>query len=87
MGERPFGKQRGWLVMITKILAVQHRLNPLHVYCRFVERGYNKRLSLFACKAYERLVFAWISPLIKALIYLCCLKSRSITVQDLLRKR
>jgi hypothetical protein len=57
------------------------------VYCRFVERGYNKKLSVFICKAYERPIFAWINPFIKTLIYLYCLKSRASTIQDLLKKR
>ena len=73
--------------MIMKILAVQHHLNPLHLYCRFVDRGYNKKLSAFICKAYEKLVFAWMSPFIKTLIYLYCLKSRPFRIRDFLRKR
>jgi hypothetical protein len=73
--------------VITKMLAVQHHLNPLHLYCRFVDRGYNKTLSAFICKAYELLVFSWMSRFIKTLIYFYCLKSRSFRIQDFLRKR
>lgn len=73
--------------MIMKMLAVQHRLNPLHLYCRFVDRGYNKTVCAFICKAYEKLFFSWMSPFIKTLIYLYCLKSRSFRIQDFLRKK
>jgi hypothetical protein len=73
--------------VIMKILEVQHLLNPLHLYCRFVDRGYNKTLSAFVCKAYEKLVFAWMSPFIKGLIYIYCLKSGSFKIRDRLRQR
>ena len=38
------------------ILNIQHRFNPLHVYCRLVERGLNKRFSLSICRYYEILI-------------------------------
>ena len=42
------------------MLNIQHRLNPLHVYCRLVEKGLNKRLSICICKYYEVLVYSWL---------------------------
>lgn len=47
--------------MLNKLLNIQHRFNPLHVYCRLVERGINKRLSIFLCKYYEIIIYSWIA--------------------------
>lgn len=44
-----------------KILEIQHRLNPLHVYCRLVDRGLNKKLSMSICKYYGIIVYSWLS--------------------------
>ena len=46
--------------MANIILDIQHHLNPLHVYCRLVERGVSKRLSMSICKYYELLIYSWI---------------------------
>ncbi|HID29311.1 MAG TPA: PEP-CTERM sorting domain-containing protein [Desulfobacterales bacterium] len=40
------------------ILNIQHRLNPLHVYCRLVERGLSKKSSLSICRYYEILIYS-----------------------------
>ncbi|HIJ58695.1 MAG TPA: hypothetical protein HPP41_03405 [Deltaproteobacteria bacterium] len=40
-------------------LSIQHRLNPLHVYCRLRERGLSQRHSLKICKLYGFLVY-WV---------------------------
>jgi hypothetical protein len=42
------------------MLVIQHGLNPLHVYCRLVERGLNKTLSMSICRHYEMLVYGWL---------------------------
>lgn len=63
--------------MVDKLLAIQHRLNPLHVYCRFLDRGLNRRLSTAICKSYERVIFFWFSRLIKSAIYCYALMDRS----------
>jgi hypothetical protein len=39
---------------------IQHRFNPLHVYCRLVERGWNKKSSLSACRYYEIFIYSWL---------------------------
>ena len=36
---------------------VQHKANPLHVYCRLVDLGMGRFLSRKVCVFYERLVF------------------------------
>ncbi|MCF8060886.1 MAG: hypothetical protein K9M82_00080 [Deltaproteobacteria bacterium] len=36
---------------------VQHRTNPLHVYCRLVDLGMGRFLSRKVCVLYERLIF------------------------------
>lgn len=48
-------------VMKLKILQIQHRLNPLHVYCRLVNSGLNKKLSMSICKYYGIVVYSWLS--------------------------
>lgn len=62
--------------MVGRCLAIQHRLNPLHVYCRFRDRGLSDKLSVSICRTYESLVFVWINLIIKSMIYLCCITSR-----------
>jgi hypothetical protein len=43
------------------MLMIQHRLNPLHVYCRLVEAGLNKRLCMPMCKWYQILIYSWLA--------------------------
>lgn len=47
--------------MLEKILSIQHHLNPLHVYCRLIDRGVDKNLSKSVCKCYEILVYSWLA--------------------------
>ena len=42
------------------MLHIQHRLNPLHVHCRLVEKGLAKRSSALLCKWYGILVYSWV---------------------------
>jgi len=46
--------------MLNIMLSIQHRFNPLHVYCRLVERGLNKKSCLSICKYYEILIYSWL---------------------------
>ena len=57
--------------MVNKILNVQHRLNPLHVYCRLVERGLNTRISALMCKWYEILIYSWLGWLTTFAVQVC----------------
>jgi hypothetical protein len=47
--------------MLKVMLNLQHRFNPLHVHCRLVERGLNKRFSLSICRYYEVLIYSWLA--------------------------
>ena len=64
--ERP-----NWMreTLVARLLSVQHRLNPLHVYCRLLDRGISKTLAMSAGKIYELLLFISLSFLIKTLIH------------------
>ncbi len=46
--------------MVKMMLSIQHRFNPLHVHCRLVARGLNKRFSLSICRYYEILIYGWL---------------------------
>lgn len=72
--------------MVATFLSIQHRLNPLHVYCRFMERGLGRSFSVSVCRSYELLLFIWISWIIKVAIHLCCMVERDRPVEDLLKK-
>ena len=47
--------------MVERIFNIQHRFNPLHVHCRLVERGLNKRFSLSICRSYEIIIYSWLA--------------------------
>jgi hypothetical protein len=48
-------------VLHRRFLQIQHALNPLHVYCRLVDRGLNKNLSMSICKYYGIVIYSWLS--------------------------
>jgi len=77
--ERP-----AWMreTLVARLLSIQHRLNPLHVYCRLLDRGISKNLAMSVGKAYELLLFIWLSFLIKTLVHFRLL----LTHQGLNRK-
>ncbi|MBW2037827.1 MAG: hypothetical protein JRI41_10185 [Deltaproteobacteria bacterium] len=50
---------------------IQHRCNPLHVYCRLVERGIDRSVSMAICRAYETLVFRWLNWFIIFVVLVC----------------
>ena len=62
-------------------LNIQHCLNPLHVYCRLVERGLNKKSSLSICRCYEILIY---SSLASFSIILCRICTHSKTIVKML---
>jgi len=55
--------------LVARLLSIQHRLNPLHVYCRLLDRGVSRKLAMSAGKTYELLLFSLLSFLIKTLIH------------------
>lgn len=40
--------------------AVQHRCNPLHVYCRLIEKGISREVSIRLSRAYEASIYWWL---------------------------
>ena len=58
--------------MVERFLSIQHRLNPLHVYCRLLDRGLGMGLSTSICKSYEIAIYVWISWIIKAMVHFVC---------------
>ena len=79
------GEER--VLEIGKFLSIQHRLNPLHVYCRFLDRGLSKKLSFSLCRSYEVLVFIWVSFFIKTAVHFYCIINRNFSVLEELRKK
>jgi len=59
------------------IFAMQHRLNPLHVYCRFMDRGYGRDTSSCWCRIYEIAVFSWLSRILRGALLLALVTSGS----------
>jgi len=55
--------------LVARLLSIQHRLNPLHVYCRLLDRGISRKLAMSAGKTYELLLFISLSFLVKTLIH------------------
>jgi len=52
--------------LVDKMLQIQHSCNPLHLYCRLIEKGLNKKLSMGICKCYGVLIYsglAWCTVL------------------------
>jgi len=70
-----------------KFLAIQHRLNPLHVYCRLLDRGFGRRMSASLGKTYEALIFIWLSWIIKTVVHLFSALNRGCRVRQELKRR
>jgi len=67
--------------MVERFLSIQHRLNPLHVYCRLLDRGLRKGLSIIICKSYEIAIYVWISWIIKTMVHFLCVMNSSVSIQ------
>ncbi|HID30607.1 MAG TPA: hypothetical protein EYP19_11465 [Desulfobacterales bacterium] len=67
-----YQKAMAWLhALATKILNIQDRLNPLHIHCRLVEKGFNKRLSISICKCYQILFYSWFCLITVVAVKIC----------------
>lgn len=53
------------------LLEMQHKFNPLHVYCRLIERGMDKHVSIRISRFYEILIYKWFAALSVLSIYFC----------------
>lgn len=40
---------------------LQHRFNPVHLYCRLRDLGLGKSKARKMCSAYERFVYVWMN--------------------------
>ncbi len=56
--------------VIPSIFALQHRMNPLHLYCRCMERGYRHGVSFFYCRVYEVTVFFFVRRVLRGILRL-----------------
>jgi hypothetical protein len=72
--------------MVDRFLAIQHRLNPLHIYCRLLDCGLRKGLSASICKSYEIAIYVWITLIIKTMVHFSCVMNSSVSVQREMRK-
>lgn len=72
--------------MVDRFLAIQHRLNPLHIYCRLLDRGLGMGLSASICKFYEIAIYFWISWTIKTMVHFFCVMNSSLSVQREMRR-
>jgi hypothetical protein len=73
--------------VINSILNIQHRINPLHIYCRLVDGGVDRRVSLIFCRYYEYLVFFWLRWILKTLMYFHFLFDREFTLERVIRRK
>jgi hypothetical protein len=73
--------------VIGRILNIQHRMNPLHIYCRLVEGGLDRRVSLAFCKSYEHLVFFWLRRVLKTLMYLHVFFNGEFALEKVIRRK
>ena len=55
--------------MGERLLAFQHALNPLHIYCRLLDKGISRGFSGATCRIYEVLIFTWLNWTLKSLMY------------------
>ena len=63
--------------IISSIFAIQHYMNPLHVYCRFMKKGYRHGTSVFCCKAYEITIFFWMRRVLRFVLIVAHVCDRS----------
>ena len=69
--------------MLNMMLNIQHRFNPLHVHCRLVERGLNKRSSLSICGYYEIFIYNWLARVTRVGVQICRLMKGRIIMKML----
>ena len=65
------------------MLNIQHSLNPLHVYCRLMERGLNKKLCMSICRCYEILIYASLTWVTVAVVEICRYMKRAWAADNL----
>jgi hypothetical protein len=73
--------------MVGRFLAIQHRLNPLHMYCRCLDKGLSKRFSVYLCKSYEILIFIWVTRILKLVVHFLCIANKGYSVREEIKRR
>ena len=73
--------------MVGRFSAIQHRLNPLHVYCRCLDKGLGKRLSVNICKFYEILIFVWVTRILKLVGRLLRIANKGCSAREEIKRR
>jgi hypothetical protein len=58
-------------ILHAQFLRIQHALNPLHVYCRLVDQGLSKKVSMILSKCYGILIYSWFSWCIVVAVKIC----------------
>jgi hypothetical protein len=43
--------------MVKFVLAIQHAYNPLHLYCRMMDKGFASQRALTLSRCYEMLIY------------------------------
>jgi hypothetical protein len=81
-------RQMGGLgIMVGRFLAIQHRLNPLHMYCRCLDKGLSKRFSVYLCKSYEILIFIWVTRIFRLIVRFLCIVNKGFSVREEIKRR
>lgn len=52
------------------MLAIQHSMNPLHIYCRLMDMGLKRRGSWFLIRYYEILIYRWLVAMTRIFIFI-----------------
>lgn len=63
----------GLRALATKILNIQDCLNPLHLHCSLVKKGWEKNLSMSICKGYQILFYSWFCWFTEVAVRVCIL--------------
>jgi len=66
--------------MKSLILNFQHKFNPLHIYCRLLDKGFDPRISLRLSRYYEILIYKWIAPHLTFFLIFFCQSVKKIKI-------
>ena len=56
---------------VRLLLAIQHRFNPLHVYCRLVDCRVRPGVARGLAAAYEVVIWSWVAPVVELAAKVC----------------
>jgi triphosphoribosyl-dephospho-CoA synthetase len=58
-------------LLVGAMIELEHKVNPLTIYCRLVNRNINRKTSMRVSRFYELVVYRWLIVLIAVSISLC----------------